>query len=404
MADYDIIIIGGGISGLSMAHYAAASGMKALIVEKSDRIGGAIHSHSFGEDTDNFWIELGAQTCYNSYGNLIEIMENRGILGQIISRKKAPFKLLIDNEMKSIPSQLRFLELLRNAPRLFKLKKNNESIKSYYSKIVGRRNYDALFSRLFTAVLSQDASDFPADLLFKKRERRKDLLKSFTFSDGLQTITSSIAAEGQIDIVADREVSGVQFEDEQFLVTTKNGSIVAPNLALATPAAAAAKILLDAFPEVSEKLLRIDVKSVETVGVGVKKTDISLGPVSNVIPISGDDLFSIVSRDIVPDEHYRGFTFHFRPGQIDHRAKLKRIGEVLSIEPELLMHVVSKENLVPALKVGQDSLVGEIDKSIKGKRLFLTGNYFYGLAIEDCVSRSRREINRLSQFAKATSK
>lgn len=395
MPDHDIIIIGGGISGLSMAHYAAAAGMRALVLEGSDRIGGAVHSHSFGNDADNFWVELGAQTCYNSYGNLIKIMEARGILGQIIARKKAPFKVLVDNEMKSIPSQLSFSELLRNAPRIFKLKKDNESIKSYYSRIVGRRNYDALFGRLFSAVVSQDADDFPADLLFKKRERRKDVLKSFTFSGGLQTIISSVAAEDGLKIMADATVTAIEYNDDIFSVTSAKGNFIARKLALATPASVTAKLLRDSFPEVSEKLSQIAVKSVETVAVGVAKTDISLGPVANIIPKSDAYLFSVVSRDIVPDDRWRGFTFHFRPRQLDQGSKLKRIGEILSVDPERLNRIVDKENFVPALKVGHDRLVGEIDKALGGGRLFLTGNYFYGLALEDCVSRSRSEFDRL---------
>ncbi len=52
-------------------------------------------------------------------------------------------------------------------------------------------------------------------------------------------------------------------------------------------------------------------------------------------------------------------------------------------------------NFVPSLKISHNDLAGEIEKSISGSRLFLTGNYFDGMALEDCVSRSLKEFLRL---------
>jgi UDP-galactopyranose mutase len=40
--------------------------------------------------------------------------------------------------------------------------------------------------------------------------------------------------------------------------------------------------------------------------------------------------------------------------------------------------------------------VAEIDRLLQGQPLALTGNYFNGLAIEDCVLRSKAEWQRLA--------
>jgi UDP-galactopyranose mutase len=46
--------------------------------------------------------------------------------------------------------------------------------------------------------------------------------------------------------------------------------------------------------------------------------------------------------------------------------------------------------------LGHDRTVHELDRLLAGQRLALTGNYFSGLAIEDCVLRSRAEWRRVS--------
>jgi len=59
---YDALIIGGGISGYSFAHYLAKANKKVLLLEKESFSGGCINTQQF---EDHFWLELGAHTCYN---------------------------------------------------------------------------------------------------------------------------------------------------------------------------------------------------------------------------------------------------------------------------------------------------------------------------------------------------
>ncbi len=394
MRKYDIAIIGAGISGLSLAHYCAKEGLKTLVIEKSERVGGTLHSYRF-KDADGFWIEMGAHTCYNSYRNLIGIIEDCGILDRLVSREKVPFKMLIDSRIKSIPSQLNFLELIFSAPRLFTLKKGGQSVASYYSRIVGRTNFEQVLAPAMNAVISQKANDFPADMLFKKRLRRKDVIKKFTLPNGVQTITDSIASEKNIEIATGKNVLSIESKGGNFQITTQLNTYESDSLAIATPASVASQLLHESFPEVSEKLSHIKVEAVESVGAAVKKDFVvSIPPVAGIIPAS-DNFYSIVSRDTVKHDTYRGFTFHFKPGLMNHEAKLKRIADVLGVKERQLNHIVAKENFIPALKVGHDTLVRDIQQLISGSRLLLTGNYFEGIAIEDCITRSLKELLRL---------
>jgi oxygen-dependent protoporphyrinogen oxidase len=395
MKKYDVIIVGAGISGLSLAHYCTKHGLNTLVIEKSARVGGTFYTHKFSGGASDFWLELGAHTCYNSYGNLLALMEESGILDQAIKKEIVGYKMLVGGELKSIPSQINFFELLLSAPRLFTAKKEGMTIESYYSKIVGTGNFRKVFGPLFDAVICQKANSFPADMLFRKRPRRKDVLKSFTLSKGLQYIAEAIASRPGIQLASGKAVEAISFSGDTFSIAVADGSAYESSaLALATPAMTAAQLLQSASPDLSALLSRIKVEAVETVGVALRKDSLSLPTLAGIIAVD-DHFYSAVSRDTVGHEKYRGFAFHFKSGALDDDSKLGRIADVLKVKRGMLEHVAKADNFVPSLSVGHDSLVREIDRLISGRRLFLTGNYFSGVAIEDCVSRSLSEFERL---------
>lgn len=70
------------------------------------------------------------------------------------------------------------------------------------------------------------------------------------------------------------------------------------------------------------------------------------------------------------------------------------MGEVLRFpvaepgEPE------TRQTLLPAPALGHDRIVADLDRLLAGRRLAMTGNYFQGLASEDCIQRSFGEFAR----------
>ncbi len=398
MNTYDMIIVGAGISGLSMAHYCVKQGLKTLLLEQTDRIGGAIHSHRLGADGDHFWIELGAHSGFNSYGNLLAILEDCRLLDQLIKKQTSAFKLLVGGQLKSIPGQLNYLELLTSLPRLFTRKKAGQSVASYYSAIAGQGNYRQVFGPAFNAVICQPADDFPAELLFRVKPRRKEVSRSFTLPGGLQTIADTIASSPGLTCLMGQEARAISRAGDVFLLVTAAGQQYAGEyLTLATPVAAASLLLAELLPEATGLLAKIQTAQVESLGVIVPKAALRLPPLAGVIAVD-DDFFSAVSRDTVPHPDYRGFTFHFKPGRGAREAKLDRICRLLGMRPQELANVCERDNRLPALAVGHAGLIDEVDQRLQGQRLALTGNYFSGVSIEECVSRSRLEFSRLFEL------
>jgi protoporphyrinogen/coproporphyrinogen III oxidase len=395
MMQNDVVVVGGGISGLTLAYYCVQAGMKTTLLEKSDTIGGSFSSPQYSANGKKFWLELGAHTCYSSYQNLLDIVDSCGITETIIPREKVPFTLLVNDQIKSIVSQLNIVELLLNGPNIFKLKKDGQSVKSYYSKIVGEKNYNNVISHFFNAVPSQKTDDFPADMMFKSREKRKDMLKNYTFKGGMQSVARVIAAKSGLNLFTSQDINSVKYENGLYEIRSANGGeYSAKKLVIATPSAVASKLLWDIHPDIANHLGQLKAAEVDSIGVIVRKENVKLKPIAAIIS-PNDIFFSIVSRDTVPDDNYRGFAFHFKPG-LDDKTKRARITEVLGVSFSKIEHTVSKINTVPSLRMGHHQWHDKSNAMLKGKtNLFITGNYFGGMAIEDCVSRSKSEFERM---------
>ena len=393
--DYDVIVVGSGISGMSFAHYAARSGLRTLVVEKDDSPGGCIHSQRLDS---GFWFELGAHTCYNSYRTLIGILEERALLSSLLRREKVPFRLLVDGSVRPIAKELSVFELLFSAPRILTASKSGNTVRGYYSRIVGRRNYERVFGPLFAAVPSQKADGFPADMLFKRRERRKDVLRSFTVTGGLQTIVDSIAADPSIEFQPGIEITAVEKCGETMLLKpARGGAYSTRRVALAVPAPTAGALLAQSFPEAAGPLSRIKASPIHTFGFVVRKEATPVEPVAGIIPLDYR-FFSMVSRDTVPDPTWRGFAFHFPPGVRKDDALGQACG-VLKLDCNRIEHVFERVVVLSSPAMGHSEIVKSIDDRIAGTPLFITGNYFGGLAIEDCVIRSKQEVARLLRNA-----
>jgi protoporphyrinogen oxidase len=387
------IVIGGGISGLSAAHYAARSGQGALVLEADSRPGGCMHTHAFA-DQHGFWVEAGSHSCFNSYGNLLGIMEQLGILGRATAKAKVSYKLWRGGKRKSIVSALHVVELLRSLPRLFGASKAGASVREYYGRGLGEQNYRDLFGPAFRSVICQPADDFPAEALFRRKPRRKDVLRSFTMPDGLSEIPVAIARTPGVMLRTGAQVTAVEPEDERFVVTCADGSRrVADSLTLAVPPDVTAGLLAAVAPEAAGIAGRIGVAEIDTQLLVLDKASLGIGPLAGFISVDGAFL-SAVSRDFLDDPRLRGFAFHFQGDALDEDARLDAACAALEAKPDQVLASATVRNRLPALRKGHAEQVAALDRALAGGRIGVTGNWFLGVSIEDCVTRSRSEHER----------
>ncbi len=399
MGKRDVVVIGGGISGLSFAYQAASAGRSVLVLERAPRPGGCLSTHRTKE---GYWFELGAHTCYNSYAGLAALIDGCGLHGEVVPRARTHLRFLDGDRLvpgANMGVLLRLFswgQLVRAMPRMLTEKKDGRTVYSYYSRVVGRRNYGDVLGPMLSAVISQNADAFPAGMLFKSRkERRKDFPRSFTFRGGLQAIAETLARRPGIELATEKAASRVEGAGADFAVVTEDGERhEASVLVVATGPATASRILRDASPELATQVARVKESAVETLGFAVRAEKLNL-PVSMFLVPRDDVFYSAVTRDSVPDPSWRGFAFHFKPGQT-LEAKIGRVTGLLGLGRADLEDVVERRSVLPSPVLGHEEVVREIDRLCAGGRLCVTGNWFAGLSIEDCVNRSRREWARVA--------
>ncbi len=393
---YDMIVIGAGISGLALAFDAKQAGQDVLVLEKEARCGGCFDSAPVPAPEQDFWLEMGTHTCFNSYSRLLNILQRLDLMDQLQARKKLRYRLLAGDTICSIPSHLHIFELLTHAWRIFSLKKQDQSVADYYSNLVGQKNYNEVFKHALSAVVCQDVSNMPADMLFRKRPRDKSIMRSYTFPGGLGDIIQAL--ESKLEINTNQQIRSIQYDGGHYEITTADAMYQCNRLVCATPALATARLLKDVHPEIAEQLNWINEVEIESVGIIVNKTTLSQEAIAGLIAVDGD-FYSAVSRDYIAHPSLRGFTFHFKPGLLSEHEKVERISNILDVNISDIQYTFHKTNRLPASDMGHHQLIEILDASLTGTKLALVGNYFKGVAVEDCLERVEKEFNRMTQSA-----
>lgn len=395
--NYQVAIIGAGISGVSLARLLQNAGIQCVVLEKNDDPGGCISTHHFAKD--NF-VEMGAHSIYNSYGALLALLEEEDLRSLVRNKGKHGYKFYRNGQFRSITSQIHWPELLCSIPRLFTEKKEDLSIEQYYSRILGKNNYKKMFSHAANCILSQDISEFPADFLFKKKPREKSLPRNFAIKGGLSVLFELLSKD--IPLRTHCRVSHIIKEKGNFILRTSDESaiikaeMIVPTL---TPTASA-QLLSELFPDLSASLQKLGETTVESVGISVPAACLSdIPPMGGLIGIN-QPFFSVISMDNFPQAGqngvYRNFCFHFRPQRLNMEEKKKVILNTLRLDADDLWAIHTHQSHLPRVNIGLREIISEIDRlSTPQKGCLLTGSYFGGASINDCVQRSREVANQI---------
>ncbi len=245
MATADVIVVGGGISGLSLAWKAGQAGRSARVLER-DRGWADASTRSAGTTgTGSSWARTPPTTATARF---LEVAVSAGRGRQDRRARPGPRQLR--------PAARRPISLAhaaQGAPRARAGWRRRSASRSGSSRrrrvrrsprttagCIGRRNYERVLSPFFAAVPSQSADGFPLEgpgSLFKKRPRREDFVRSFGFDGGLQLVCDAAARARGVSVETGVEVgAGRAARATGFAVATADGrTLEAPVVAVAAP-------------------------------------------------------------------------------------------------------------------------------------------------------------------------
>ena len=301
-----------------------------------------------------------------------------------------------------ILGQLSWLEAAIHLPAGLLGGKAGKTVEGYFGGLVGPRNFRNVLSPFLAAVPSQCADELPR-WRGRARSSRSGLAgrtfpRSFGLQGGLQTLCEAVAAMPGIQVLSGVEARArCGAAGDGFAVELSDGrTIEAAGCAVALPAQVSASLVERDWPRVAARPPQDRDLDAGHASAWWSRARRSRSPRCAFLVAADDVFYSAVTRDTFPDASWRAFAFHFKDGRATREEKLQRAAATLGVEPSDFAEVVEARRTLPAPRLGHAGIVAELAGALSGERLALTGNYFDGLAIEDCVQRSFAEWRRVA--------
>ncbi|MDB5774237.1 MAG: putative protoporphyrinogen oxidase [Herbaspirillum sp.] len=364
---YDVIIVGGGISGVSFAYECQKEGIHHLLLEAKSRLGGCIQTfdnerHSIKE------VELGAHTLYNTYAHCIALIEELDLQIKPLENRKIFIRSAEDEQSYSL-SKTFYLADFFCAMTVYLCKKlatqqRYPMLLQKLTTMLGKKNAGAIVRPMLKALYNQEVDTIPTDTLLRKKNRQRipSYPKKFGLQGGMEQLIKKMSKKIQYRL--NQDISHIQ-KDGYFLIHTPGQVYQCKQLVLALPAAAAAQ-----FGEI------IDAQSDDDLGVSFCTSVIPSPPHTApfIMAFESKDMFSQLKQFTA--DCYQ--VCHYRQG-------INVAGSVF----DKLQHLPNLSNL--------HRLSG------KTSDLYLIGNYFSGMAVEDCIQYAKATFDKFHRSAKSVS-
>lgn len=311
---FDAVVVGGGLSGLAVAHALQRKGHRVAVLEAAQRAGGVLATHT----RDGFRYETGANSAIDSTPIIDALLAELGIADQRIEASPAaanryivrdgkPVALpsspgsLLGSKAFSLRGKLRLLRepFIARAPQ-----GREESVASFVERRLGREMLDYAVDPFVSGIYAGDpgrlslAAAFPrlhaleqqhgglvrgmaATARERKRrgEPRPPPPKSFSFRDGMQTLPDALARGLQFLETGTSVTSLAVSPPEGYAVSAlRKGApftLRTRAVIIATPAPAAAPLVAPHDEDAATALASIDYAPVAIVASAYRRTDVA---------------------------------------------------------------------------------------------------------------------------------
>ncbi|HEX3685392.1 MAG TPA: protoporphyrinogen oxidase [Bryobacteraceae bacterium] len=447
MSEPKIAIIGAGISGLATAYFLAQHGLRSVLIEKSNRVGGLVQTCHL----DGCVLEAGADSYLAAKPSITELArELPGLDEQIIGSNDAARRVFIVRDSRLVPlprgmvmmvpgdlpaalrsslfstkTKLRFLTepLARPCTR-----EKDVSVGEFIGGHFGPELVDYVAEPLLAGVYGGHSASLSAPSVLPRfvdyeraygsliravrKERRQSTGGLFrSFRDGMQTLTDALARQAQVH---QAEAQRIESWNGRWRVHYGQEQMDVDDLVLACPAHAAAVLLESLSPSLACDLAAIPYSSAMLVSLVYQRSKVAhpLDGFGFLVPES--ERRTIAAATWVNTK----FPSRIPPGLVALRAFIvaDRAVELAGTpEPELIELVRSDfartmglqaapqfstvhawPRSMPQYIVGHQERIGRITAGLREfPGLYLAGNAYDGIGLPDCVRLAKETAKRI---------
>lgn len=312
----DVAIVGGGISGLSAAHWLVKAGFRVKVLEKEAQPGGTMKTRS----EEGFLSELGPNSALETTPHIAALVSDLGLDDDFLyadPSSKNRF-ILKSGRLRPLPlSPLAFLmtDLFSVSAKLRLLKEpfvgraaEEESIADFVTRRLGREFLDYAIDPFVAGIFAARPEALSVRAAFpklyaleetygglirgmilgrKKRKAReeqsKDRAKSFSFRRGMQSLPLRLAASlGEEKVACRSSVSEIHMRPSpnsrryvvNYVRDGQSNHLDSEAVILAAPAEATARLIQPLAPTVADELAAIQYPPVVSLFLGYRQQEV----------------------------------------------------------------------------------------------------------------------------------
>ena len=440
-----IVILGGGISGLSAAFELKKAGKEFILLEANKQVGGQIQS----SQKQDFTLEHGPNTVLVNNPAIKKLIEDLGLWDELIfpNEKASSNRFVLKNgNIESFPSGLgkmlksnlfsfsTLLSVLKEPFNSSKSATEDESLGALVERRLGKQILDDFVTPFVTGIYAGDpykmSAKYTMNVLKEAEENHGSIVKGafkimkakklenekyglpkqkiFTFKNGLQQLITALQKKVEKEIQWGANCTKIEFSDQQYIIHyEQNGeqqSVIASKVIAALPAFALAELVHNFAFGLSSHLEQIKYVPAMAVHFGFESKNMAFS----------EKAFGILSRkaEKVP---FLGVLFnsHFFPHtapegkdlitvicggvrypEIVEKGDQEVVKELGSCLADLLgisgafelTNIVRWKRGIPQYDIGYSKIEADIDLYLGAHHNFkIAANYYKGISVSDCV-------------------
>ncbi len=449
-----IAIVGGGISGLSLAYTLMKRGLDVTLYEKNERAGGCIHTGSEA----GYLFEYGPNSTMNSNDEIDSLCKELGLEGERIFGSETSKKRYVIRDSRPIPLPMGILPFLTTPlwslggklrllkePFVGKSRDAQESVAGFVARRIGPELLNYALDPFVSGVYAGDPeklelkSTFPKmdaleseyGSLIKgailkglkggaKSERKKGI---FSFKGGMDTLPKALGGALGERFKGGVEVTSLKKSSEGYELLLSGGETVqADRVILSSPAHVNAGILEELSSGAAKELSEIDYAPIAVVYLGFERADVThpLDGFGCLVPkLEGKKLLgSLWSSSLFPGRAPEGkVSLTCFIGGARNRSAVDLsddeladavtgdLKDILGVSGSpVFQKIVRHRRAIPQYTLGHAERIARIKRALEPfPALHLLGNYLKGISVADCVMNGVNMAGEIASGAKDSS-